>query len=106
WHLDALTRSENRQQVARSEPDADAAGAPCRELSGRPRADVGATDADAASPRLVEPGDEIEQRRLAGAGRPHQRREAARRNIETQVGEDVDLLGVTLERLVDIADFD
>src|SRR6266699_1483009 len=104
--LDVLIRGEHRQQVEGLEHEADVARAPGRELSRRHRADVGATDADGTSRRLVETGDEIEQRRLAGARRPHQRREAARRNIETEVGEDVDLLGVTLERLVDVANLD
>src|SRR5262249_33217889 len=53
-----------------------------------------------------EPGDEVQQRRLAGAGRPHEREELALGHLQRQVLEDVDLLAAAAEVLVDPFDLD
>ena len=52
--------------------------------------------------RLDLPGDQPQQRRLAGAARPHDRRDAAARNRQVQTGED----RAAADRVVNVADFD
>src|SRR5262249_30742665 len=49
---------------------------------------------------LIEPGDEIEQRSLTGAGRSHEREEFALRHRQGQVLKHVDLLAAAAEELV------
>ena len=61
------------------------------------------TSIDAAG-RRVEPADQVEQRRLAGAGRAHQRQELALRDVEVDALQHVDALAAAGEVLVDVAD--
>ena len=76
------------------------------ELAARQRVDAIARDVDRALGRRVEPADQVEQRRLAGAGRSHQREEVARGDVERDPLEDVDLLAAAIVDLVQVADFD
>src|SRR5581483_3022148 len=61
-----------------------------------------AADPDVALARLVEPGDQVEQGRLAGAGRPHQRQELALAHLQAEVDQHVDLLAAPAEILVQL----
>ena len=75
--LDVALRRQHRHQVVELEHEADGRGAPFRQCAAAELVDALAADADAAGGRRVEPADQVEQRRLAGAGRPHQRQEIA-----------------------------
>ena len=58
------------------------------------------------SRRRVEPADQVEQRRLARAGRAHQREEISLGDIEVDALQDVDALTAPLKHLVQIANRD
>ena len=68
--------------------------------------DVDARDEDRARRRLVDAGDEVEQRRLAGARRPHQRDEVALRDVEIDVDQHRDDLAAANVALHEAADGD
>ena len=51
-----------------------------------------AADVDAAGGRAIEPGQQVHQRRLPGAGRPHHGHELARGDVETDAAECLDLV--------------
>ena len=59
-------------------------------------ADVGARHDHLAGRRPVDARDQVQQRRLAGARRPHQRDELALGHFQAQPVEDDDLLAVAL----------
>jgi hypothetical protein len=65
--LDVLVRGEDRQQMIELENEADVPGAPARELALRHSRDEIVADPDFARGRLIESGNQIQQRRLAGA---------------------------------------
>ena len=73
--------------------------------SDEPR-DVDAADADLARRRLVDAGDQVEQRRLARARRPHQRDEVAGRDVEVDVDQHRDDLVAAHVVLGQVADRD
>ena len=70
------------------------------------RAHRHAIDLDSAARWRVEPADQVQQRRLAGAGRPHQRQKVALRNIEVHAFEHFDALAAAREVFVDVSDVD
>ena len=59
------------------------------------RGDLGAADLDAAAGRAVEPGEDVHQRRLARARRPHHGRQLAAGHVERHTAEGIDC-GVAL----------
>src|SRR5690606_33480894 len=63
-------------------------------------------DLDRAGRRPVEPAQQVEQRRLAGSGGPHERDEVAGRDVERHALKDVDPLGAPVVDLREIADAD
>src|SRR5436190_10456653 len=75
--LDILECGEHRNQVVELENESDIPRAPGGERPLGQTADVGAADADAAARRAIDAGEQIEQRRLARSGRPHQPQEIA-----------------------------
>src|SRR5262249_17579970 len=101
--LDVLERREDRDQVVELEDVADGARAPPRERRLGELRHVLALDEDGASRRTVDPGEDVEERRLARAGGAHEREELARRHVEVDAAEDVHLLVAAHERLREAA---
>ena len=60
-------------------------------------------DGDRAGGGLIEPGDQVQKRRLARTRRPHEREELGLADIERQIAQHVDRFGTASERLVQIA---
>ena len=91
--LDVALGGQHRQQVVELEDEADvvarasAASWPPDEL-----VDAHAADLDGAGGRRVEPADQVEQRRLAGARRSHQGQEVALGDVEVDALQHVDAL--------------
>jgi hypothetical protein len=79
-----FARGQHRQQVEALEHEADVAGAPRRQFAAVEPREVDVADQDRAAVGVVEAADEVEQRRLAGARRAHQRveRAAGHRQVE------------------------
>ena len=71
WQLDVLVSRQHWNQVIELEDVADILRPPFGQLAARHPADIQAVDDDLAGRRRVDPGDQVEQRCLAGAGRPH-----------------------------------
>src|SRR6185312_2810276 len=65
---------------------------PPRKVAIRQLVDAFTRDDDLAGIRPVEPADEVEQRRLAGAGGTHEREELTRLDVEIQAVEHFHLL--------------
>ena len=82
WQHDVLFGGEHRQQVEELEDKADVLPAQARQLAVVERGDLGAGDLDRALGRLVEPGEDVHERRLAGARRAHHGDELARLDTE------------------------
>ena len=72
---DVLRRGQRRQQVERLEDEADLVAAQQGERLVLQRRDLGVADVDLPGGRPVEAGQHVQQRRLAGAGRAHDRGE-------------------------------
>jgi hypothetical protein len=83
--LHVLEGREDRQEVVRLEDEADGARAPLRERAFPQSFEVLAGDLDGPGAGTIETGDEVQERRLAGAGRAHQRLVGGRGNVEIQV---------------------
>src|SRR5581483_8300568 len=81
------------------EDEADRVRAPVSEPALAEGADLLARDGDLARGRLVEAGDQVEDRRLAGARRTHERLERALRHDEVEALEHVHRLGAAEEGL-------
>ena len=60
-------------------------------------------DLDLAARRPVEAPEQVQQRRLARSGRPHQREEVAARDVEAESLQHVDPLAPSAELLVQLA---
>ena len=103
--LDVPRRGQHRQQVVQLEDEADVARAPRREPPARELVDPVAADGDRSFDRRVETAQQVEQRRLARARRPHQRQEVAFGNIEVDALQDVDPLAAAVIHLVQIRTF-
>ena len=104
--LDVLERGEHRNQVVELEDEADVPRAPRRERALGQPADVGVADANRAARRPIDAGQQVQQRRLARAGRPHQPEEVALGHRDGDVGEHRDLDRVPAIDLRHVADFD
>ena len=79
--LDVLLRRQHRQQVEELEDEADLVAAQPRQLLVVEPDDLGSVDRDRARRRRVEPGEDVHERRLPGAGRAHDRGELAARKL-------------------------
>ena len=80
--------------------------APVRQLPALELVDAIAADADFARGWLIQAADQIEQRGLAGARRPHQRDEITLRNIQRQPVQHFDFLLAARVGLSDVVDLD
>src|SRR5487761_2096617 len=83
--LDVAERRQHRHQVVELEDESDVHRAPQREIGVREARDVDAADADLPGRRLVDAGDEVQQRRLARSRGPHQRDELALEDVEIEI---------------------
>ena len=79
---DVLLRREHRQQVELLEDEADVPAAQLGQVLVGHLGDVLAADLHAAVGRAVEPGEQVHERRLAGARRAHDGRELADGDLE------------------------
>src|SRR5262249_45882716 len=104
--LDVLVRGEDREQVVELEDEADASRPPPGQLALRHGRDVLVADVDVAAGWRVEPGDQVEERRLPRPGRAHEGEEVALGDVEGELLQDADLLGAAGERLVQVANAD
>ena len=82
---DVLERGERRDQVVRLEHEADSIPAQERQLLVRQRAERHVADEDLARREIVEPGRAVHERRLARAGRAHDRGKPSRRELDGDV---------------------
>src|SRR5262249_36763480 len=72
-------------------------------LAGRHVRDLVARDGDASVRRHVEPAEQVQQRRLAGAARAHERAEVAGVDVEIEPLQHVDLLAAAPLGLAELA---
>jgi hypothetical protein len=84
-----LLGSQDRDQVEELEDEAELVPAQARELGVVETGDVLAVERDRARCGPVEPGEDVHQRRLAGAGGPHDRAEVAAFEADGHPGERV-----------------
>src|SRR5438477_141541 len=103
-HVGFVFQFYHRQQVVELEDEADVARPPAREFCLAHIADQVIADPDFAGAGLIEAGDQVEQRRLARAGRPHQGEVLALGHVEAEVDQHVDLLAAAPEILVQATD--
>ena len=87
---DVLLRRQRRQQVERLEHEPDVLAAQARERAVGHRGDLLAADPDRPGRRPVEPGEQVHERGLAGAGRAHDGRELAGGDVERDAAQGVD----------------
>ena len=94
--LDVLNRIQHRNQVVELEDESDVPAAPLGQLAFRQRCEVSSGHNHLARRRAVDAGDQVQQRGLARARRPHQRQELALRHFEAQAVEHRDLLAIAV----------
>jgi hypothetical protein len=102
--LDVPLRRQRRHQVVELEDEAHVGGAPRRQLAARQLIDAPVLHDDDAVRRRVEPADQVQERRLAGSRRPHQRHEVAFRDVEVDAVEGLDPLAPAAVGLGQAAD--
>src|SRR4051812_37543797 len=102
--FDVPCRGEHRQQVVHLEDEPDVTGAPGGELPAGELVDAVAADLYRAFARRVESTHQVQQRRLAGAGRPHEGEKVTLRDVERDALQDVDALVRAVVDLVQIPD--
>ena len=93
---------QHGQEVIELEDEADVLRAPARQRRPAHAADVHAADLDRSLGGRVQPADQIQERRLAGARRPHQRQELAFGHIEIHAFQHLDALRPAAEDLVNV----
>ena len=103
--LDVLDRLQHRDEVVELEDEADIIGAPMGELGLRKGGDVHIAHPDRPAVRLVDPGQEIQEGRLPGTGRPHQRQEFPFGDVEGDIVQDRDVEALPVVGLGDVPDF-
>jgi hypothetical protein len=91
--LDVLAHREVPDEVVRLEDEADVSPAEAGDRIRRQLCDVGVADDHLAARRHIEAGGEVEERRLAGAGRAHHRDERTRCDGERDALQGRHLLG-------------
>src|SRR4029453_11540818 len=77
WQRDVLLGGQDREQVVSLEDEADGAAAQEREVAVVEGVETGAVDLDPAVGGPVQPGEDVQQRRLARARGAHEGGEAA-----------------------------
>lgn len=99
--LDIFNRGEHRDQVETLEHEADVDVAPMRDFAVAEGAQIFAEHENFSVSRPVHRGDQVQQRRFAGARRPHQRDELAFVDLDVGVPErhDMKLIADKLLRL-------
>jgi hypothetical protein len=83
--LDVLEGRQDGDEVVELEDEPDVVGAPAGRLGVGHPADVLAADLDVARGGRIQAGDEVQQRRLARAGRSHQGEELALIHVQVEV---------------------
>ena len=86
---DVLVGGQRGEQVEALEDEADLVAAQLRELLLLEPGDLDAVDADPAAGGLVEAGEDVHERALAGAGRAHDGREPALGDVDVDVAQGV-----------------
>jgi hypothetical protein len=99
--LDVAFGAQHRQQVIRLEHEADMVRAPRRQRRVRHRVDSHAVEGDAAAVRPVDPGQQVQQGRLARTRGPHQRDEVAVAERQVHPVEHHHFLAAAREALAD-----
>jgi hypothetical protein len=87
--FDVLRRGQHGNQVVGLEDESDVVGAPVREVGVVEIADVRSLHEDFTLRRPIEAADEVEQRRLAGTRRAHEREPLAFSDRKREPGEDL-----------------
>ena len=87
---DVLGRREHREQVEELEDEADVVAAQLRERGVVEAGDVDAGDGDLARGGRVEAGEDVHERRLAGARRAHDGGQAALGDVDRDAAQGVD----------------
>ena len=104
--LDVLRGRQHRDQVVGLEDETDVAGAPLRQRLARLGGDVDAVHVHRSGGRLIQPAQDVQQRRLAGAARAHERDEFAAFDVEAETPEHVNFLTAAVVAFVEIPCFD
>src|SRR5262245_28899310 len=94
---------EHRQKMVKLKDEPDAARPPLRELAFRHLRDMRVADPHVAGAGPIQSRDQIEQRCLARARRPHDAQELALGHFEAEIVEHVDLLAAARKILVNPA---
>ncbi len=84
---DVLVGRQRGQQVEALEDEADLVAAQLREPLLLEARDLGPVDPDLAAAGLVEAGEDVHEGALAGAGRPHDGREPALRDVDVDAAQ-------------------
>ena len=95
--LDVAIGRQHREQIVELKDEADVARPPRRQLRFGHLGDDLATDRDLTLRRSVQPRDQVQQRRLARTGRPHQTDELTRVNVEIEPVQNIDDLAPPFE---------
>ena len=104
--LDVLEGGQHRDQVIQLEDEADVPRPPGGQRPLGQTADLGVADPDRAARRPVDPGEQVQQRRLAGARRPHQSHEVAGVDGDRHAIENRNLDRIAFVGLGDVAQLD
>ena len=86
------------------EDEADVPGPPAGQLAFAHGGNQLVLHPDVALAGRIDPGDQVQERRLARAAGPHQAQELALGHFQREVLEDVDALAAAAEELVDVVD--
>jgi hypothetical protein len=103
--LDVLVGRQDRNEVVELEDEADVRAPPLCERRLAHSRDLGFTDEDAPRRRAVDPGDEVQERRLAGPRRAHERDKVPFLDGQRELvedGEDLRVARVLLDERVDL----
>jgi hypothetical protein len=104
--LDILRGRQHRHQVVELEDEADIGRAPARQLTLAQALDVLAGELDLAGAGRVDAAEQVQQRRLARAGRTHDGDEVAMRDRHAEMIEYGDRLAPLGEALGNVGEFD
>ena len=86
---DVLLRGEHRQEVEELEDEADVVPAQGREAGVVEAGDLGVADPDLPAVGVVQPREDVHERRLARARRPHDGRQPPGRHVEVHAAQGV-----------------
>ena len=97
-------RRQHRHQIVKLEDEADVPRAPRGQFAVGQLVHALAGDAHRAFGGPVQPADQVQQRALARARRPHQRQKFARRHLQMQVRQHVNVFRAAMEDLLHAID--